>query len=77
MGRFSPSIVGIRLVVVTKIKGVIINELSKLLAEDTDDKTHSIIVDDLLNPNEPLVIMLALMGVSSYLPSSNPRISEY
>ena len=29
--------------------GVIINKLSKFLAEDPDEKTHAIIVNDILN----------------------------
>ena len=37
---------------------VVINELPKFLAEDPDEKTHAIIVNDPLNPNEPVVIPL-------------------
>ena len=45
--------------------------------EDIDEKTHTIIVDDPLNPNAPLVIPLVLKRVTSYLPSRKPRASEY
>ena len=55
--------------------GVRINELPKFLAGDPDEKMHAIIVDDPLNPNEPLVIPLALKGVMSYLLSRNLRAS--
>ena len=46
--------------------GVRINELPKCLAEDSDEKTHAIIVNDLLKPNQPLIIPLVLKGVISY-----------
>ena len=38
---------------------------------------HTIIFDDPLNLNEPLVIPLALKGDTSYLPSRKSRESEY
>ena len=57
--------------------GVRINELPMLLAEDPDDKTHAIIVNDLLNLNEPLIILLALKGVTSYFLFRKPKVSEY
>ena len=59
----------------SRMTGVRINELPKFLAEDPDEKMHAIIVDDPLNPNEPLVIPLALKGVMSYLLSRNLRAS--
>ena len=54
-----------------------INELPKFLAEDPDENTHDIIVDGLLNPNEPLIVRLVLKGVTSYFLSRKPRSSEY
>ena len=57
--------------------GVRINDLPKLLAEDPDENTHSIIVDDLFNPNEPLVIPLALKGITIYFLSRKARVCEY
>ena len=57
--------------------GFSINELPKFLAEVPDEKTHAIIVDDPLNPNQPLIILLVLNRVTSYLPSSNPRAIDY
>ena len=57
--------------------GVIINELPKLLAEDPDEKTHSIIVNDPLNTNEPLFIPLTLKRSRVISLSRNPRVSEY
>ena len=57
--------------------GVVINELTKFLVEDPYERTHTIIVDGLLNPNEPLVIPLALEGVASYFPYRKPKASEY
>ena len=53
-----------------------INELPKFLAEYPDDQTHGIIVDDPLNPNEPLVSALLLKGITSYFPYRNPKTSE-
>ena len=53
-----------------------INEIPNFLAEDTYDKTHSIIVDDPLNPNEPLIILLVLKGITSYFPSRKPIASD-
>ena len=47
----------------------------KNLAEDPDEKAHSIIVHDLLNPNGYLVILLSVKVVKSYFQSRNP--SEY
>ena len=60
-----------------QVAGLRNNELPKFLAEDQDEKTHSIIVDDPLNPTEPLVISLSLKGITSYLLSRKPRVSEY
>ena len=57
--------------------GVIINELPNFLSKDADDKMHAIIVYDPLNPNEPLVVPLALKEVTSYFPSRKPKSSEY
>ena len=54
-----------------------INELPRFLAEDTNEKTLGIIVDDPVNPNETLIIPLVLKGVTSYLTSGKPRPSEY
>ena len=54
-----------------------INELPKFLAEDQDEKTHAIIVNDMLSPSEPLVVPLALKGVTSHLPSRKPKSSDY
>ena len=59
------------------MSGVRINDISKPLAEDTDENTHFIIVDDPLNPNEPLIIPLVLKEVTSYLSSRKPKKSEY
>ena len=59
------------------MSGVRINELPKFLAEDIDEKTHSIIVNDPLNSNKHLIIPLVLKGVTSYFLSRNPRSSEY
>ena len=53
------------------------NSLPKYLAEYPDDNMHVIIVNNLLNLNKTLVIPLALKGVTSYLPSRDPRASEY
>ena len=61
----------------SQISGVIINELPKYLSEDPDEKTHAIIANDMLNLNEPLIILLALKGVTSYLLSRKPKESEY
>ena len=57
--------------------GFKISEISKFLAEDLDEKTHAIIVNDPLNPNEPLMIPLALKGVTIYFPSRKPKANEY
>ena len=57
--------------------GVRINEMTEFLEEDPDEKTHTIIVDDPLNPNDPLIIPLALKDVTIYFPSGKPRASEY
>ena len=53
------------------------NDPQKFLAEDPDENTHTIIVNDPLNPNEPLIIPLALKGVTSYLPYRKTRTSKY
>ena len=59
----------------SQMAGFRINELSKFLAGEPDENTHSRIVNDPLNLNEPLVIPLALKGVNSYLLSRIPRVS--
>ena len=52
-----------------------INELPIFLVEDTDENTHSIIVSDPLNPNQPLIITLVLKVVTKYFPYRKPRAS--
>ena len=47
------------------------------LAEDPDDNTNTITVDDPLNPNKPLIIPLVLKGVTVYFPYRKPISSEY
>ena len=54
-----------------------INNIPKFLAVDQYEKTHTIKVDDPLNSNEPLIILLALKGVTSYFLSRNQKPSEY
>ena len=61
----------------SRMDGVRINDLPKILAEDPDEETHAIIVYDPLNPNEPPVIPLSLNEVTGYLPFRKPRASEY
>ena len=56
--------------------GVRVNEITKL-AEEPDEKNHSIIFDDPMNPNETLVTPLSLKGVTSYFPSRKPRVGKY
>ena len=50
----------------SRTEEVRINEIPKFLADDRDENTHAIIVDDQLNPNKPLIIPLGLKGVTSY-----------
>ena len=59
------------------MEGARINDLPKFLAEDPDEKTHEIIVNDPQNPNEPLIIPLVLKGITSYFLSRKPKASEY
>ena len=59
------------------MEGFRINELTKFLEEDMDEKTHAIIFNDPLNLNEPLIIPFLLKGVTSCFPSRNPKSSEY
>ena len=59
------------------MEGARINDLPKFLAEDPDENTRVIISNDPLNPNQPLIILLMLKGVTSYFPSRRPRESEY
>ena len=59
------------------VSGVRINELPKFLAEDLDENMHAIIVNDPLNPNKLLITLLALKGVTSYLPYGKPKASKY
>ena len=61
----------------SRMLGVITYQKPKFLGEDLYEKTHTIIVNDQLNPNEPLVIPLSLKGVTSYLTSRKPKASEY
>ena len=59
------------------MSGLNINEPPKFLSEDIDEKTHDIIVNEPLYPNQPLIIPLVLKGITSYFPYRNPRASEY
>ena len=60
----------------SRMSGFRINELHKFLADYLDEKTHEIIVDDPLNPNDPLLIPLSLKGVTSYFLSRKPKASD-
>ena len=61
----------------SQIAGVSIKELPKFLEEDSDEKTHAIIVNVPLNPNQSPIIPLVLKGVTSYFPPRKPRSSKY
>ena len=61
----------------SRMAGVRINDLPKFLEDGIDEKTHTIIVDDPLNPNETLIILLVLKGVTSYFLSRKSIASEY
>ena len=54
-----------------------IKDIPNVLAEDIDEKKYEITVNDLLIPNEPLVILLVLKGLTGYLTPRKPRSSEY
>ena len=41
------------------------------------EKTHAIVLDDLLNPRKPLITPFMLKGVTSYLPVSKFSVIEY
>ena len=45
--------------------------------EDPNENTHAIIVNDPLNPNEPLIILVVLKRVTSYFLSRDPIESEF
>ena len=49
------------------IAGFRINELPKYLVDYPDEKSHAIMVDDPLSPNEPLIMPLVFKGFTSYL----------
>ena len=57
--------------------GFSINDIPKFIVDDPDEKTHAIIFDDPMNPNEPLITLLVLKGVTGYLLSRKPIASEY
>ena len=57
--------------------GVRINDFPKFFAEDPYEKTYAIIVDDPLNPNEPMIVPSVLKGFNSYFTSVKPRASAY
>ena len=61
----------------SRMSGEKINEIPKFLADDPDDDIHAIIVNDMLNPNEPLIIPLSLKGVPNYFLSRKPKAIEY
>ena len=60
-----------------RMVGISTNELPKFLSKDLYENTRAIIVDDPLNPNEPLIITFLLKGVTSCFLSRKPRESEY
>ena len=61
----------------SQMEGVSIRDLPTFLSENQNDKTHVIIVNEPLNPNQLLIIPLVFRGVTSYLPSRKTRASEY
>ena len=46
----------------SRMEEVRMNRLPKFLAEDMYEKTHAIIVNDPLNPNEPMMMPLTFKG---------------
>ena len=56
-----------------QMSGVSINDFPKVLAEDQYEKTHSVKVNDQLNPNESLIIPLVLKGVTVYFLSRESK----
>ena len=45
--------------------GVKINKLPKFLADKPDNETHAVIMNNRLDPQEPLIIPLQLKGMTS------------
>ena len=61
----------------SRVAGVKINELPKLLADKPDDETHAIVVGNPLNTDESLTIPLMIKGVTRYFPTRKPSMREY
>ena len=60
----------------SRMAGVSINDIPKFLSEDTDDKTNETIVNDPLNPNEPLIIPLVMKrSLVISLPGRQEKVS--
>ena len=52
----------------------IINELPKFLEENPNEDKYAVVVDDPLDPSEPLMIPHMLEGIKSYFPVMNPIV---
>ena len=61
----------------SRVIGVKINKLPNFLADKPDSKTHAVIMNDSLNPQEPLIIPLQLKGMMNYFPIRKPAIEEF
>ena len=61
----------------SRVVGVKINELPKFLADKPDNETHAVVMNDPLDPQEPLIIPLQLKGVTSYFPIRKPTVGEF
>ena len=61
----------------SRVIGVKINKLLKFLAYKSDSETHTVIIDDPLDPQEPLIIPLQLKSVTSYFPIRKPIVEEF
>ena len=61
----------------SRMEGLNINNPPKFLADNTYENTHAIIVNESLNPNQPLIILVMLKGVTIYLPYISTIESDY
>ena len=57
--------------------GLSINELETFLENAPNEKTHEIIVNEHLDPNQHLIIHLMIKEVTIYFPHRKSRASEY
>ncbi len=59
-----------------RVIGVVVNDTPKIFVKNPTNKSHAIVVEDLIDPEIELIIPLELDGVTSWFSVQTPSLQE-